>query len=51
MLQGLVPGDICIISIGNIVPADVKCLGVAGDEDTPLQVSSTLAFQALPCLR
>ena len=34
----LVPGDIVLISIGNIVPADIKLLGEEGD-DVPMQVS------------
>ena len=32
----LVPGDIVLLAIGNVVPADVKLLG--GAEDEPLQV-------------
>lgn len=34
----LVPGDICLIAIGNIVPADLKLLGEEGD-DVPMQVT------------
>ena len=34
----LVPGDICLIAIGNIVPADLKLLGEEGD-DVPMQAS------------
>lgn len=33
----LVPGDIILMAIGNIVPADVKLLGEEGD-DIPMQV-------------
>jgi H+-transporting ATPase len=34
----LVPGDIVIIQFGNIVPADVKLLGVSGSDEVPMQV-------------
>ena len=34
---GLVPGDVCLIAIGNIIPADVKLLGDEEGED-PIQV-------------
>ena len=33
----LVPGDIILLAIGNVVPADCKLLG--SSEDEPLQVS------------
>ena len=33
----LVPGDVILMAIGNIVPADVKLLGEEGD-DVPMQV-------------
>ena len=33
----LVPGDVILLAIGNIVPADVKLLGSKVDE--PVQVS------------
>ena len=33
----LVPGDVILLAIGNIVPADVKLLG--SNEDEPVQVS------------
>jgi len=36
--KDLVPGDIILMAIGNIVPADVKLLGEEGD-DIPMQVS------------
>lgn len=32
----LVPGDVVLIAIGNIVPADLKLLGEEGD-DVPMQ--------------
>lgn len=35
--SGLVPGDVILMAIGNIVPADVKLLGEVGD-DVPMQV-------------
>lgn len=34
----LVPGDVILMAIGNIVPADAKLLGEEGD-DIPMQVS------------
>ncbi len=34
---GLVPGDVILMAIGNIVPADAKLLGEEGD-DVPMQV-------------
>ena len=34
----LVPGDIVIIQFGNIVPADVKLLGVSSSDEVPMQV-------------
>lgn len=37
----LVPGDICLIAIGNIVPADLKLLGEEGD-DVPMQVTDSV---------
>ena len=36
---GLVPGDVILMAIGNIVPADAKLLGEEGD-DVPMQVSA-----------
>lgn len=33
----LVPGDVILMAIGNVVPADVKLLGEEGD-DVPMQV-------------
>ncbi len=43
----LVPGDIVLISIGNIVPADIKLLGEEGD-DVPMQVSCNSSACFLP---
>lgn len=35
----IVPGDVLIVRLGDIVPADVKILGDEGDEDqVPMQV-------------
>ena len=39
----LVPGDVLIIRLGNIVPADVKILeeeGEGGGEEVPMQVKA-----------
>ena len=33
----LVPGDVILMAIGNVVPADVKLMGEEGD-DVPMQV-------------
>lgn len=47
----LVPGDVIIIRLGDIVPADVKILeedgGMIGEE-TPMQVSRGLALLGQP---
>jgi hypothetical protein len=32
-----VPGDVILMAIGNVVPADVKLMGEEGD-DVPMQV-------------
>jgi H+-transporting ATPase len=39
----LVPGDVILIRLGDVVPADVKLLGdeeEAAEDETPMQVSS-----------
>mmetsp|Transcript_11130 Transcript_11130/g.33371 ORF Transcript_11130/g.33371 Transcript_11130/m.33371 type:complete len:1061 (-) Transcript_11130:545-3727(-) len=46
--SGLVPGDVILMAIGNIVPADVKLLGEVGD-DVPMQVDqAALTGESLP---
>ena len=37
----LVPGDVILMAIGNVVPADVKLMGEEGD-DVPMQVRFSL---------
>ena len=50
----LVPGDIIIVSLGDIVPADIKILAEEGssghpDDETPLQVDqAALTGESLP---
>ncbi|EFN55631.1 hypothetical protein CHLNCDRAFT_133797 [Chlorella variabilis] len=52
--SNLVPGDICIIRLGDIVPADIKILGEEGssgkpEDETPLQCDqAALTGESLP---
>lgn len=44
----LVPGDVILMAIGNIVPADVKLMGEEGD-DIPMQIDqAALTGESLP---
>ncbi|KAK9829684.1 hypothetical protein WJX72_007324 [[Myrmecia] bisecta] len=45
----LVPGDVVIIRLGDIVPADLKLLGEEGEEDHPMQVDqAALTGESMP---
>lgn len=45
---GLVPGDVVLVRLGDIVPADVKILG-EGDGETPLQIDqAALTGESMP---
>lgn len=46
---GLVPGDVIVCRIGDIVPADIKLLGDPNDTSSPLQVDqAALTGESLP---
>lgn len=48
----IVPGDVLIVRLGDIMPADIKILGEEGDEDqAPMQVGPARAAGAACCLR
>ncbi|KAK9798585.1 hypothetical protein WJX73_003965 [Symbiochloris irregularis] len=45
----LVPGDVIVVRIGDIVPADIKLLGDEADTSSPLQVDqAALTGESLP---
>ncbi|DBA75013.1 TPA: hypothetical protein ACH3X1_010354 [Trebouxia sp. C0004] len=47
--QLLVPGDIVVVRLGEIVPADIKLMGESGEDDHPLQVDqAALTGESLP---
>eukprot|EP00884_Botryococcus_braunii_P014010 jgi/Botrbrau1/2260/Bobra.101_2s0084.1 len=43
----LVPGDIVIIRLGDVIPADVKILGEDGEHDQPLQTDCSAMHMAM----
>lgn len=46
----IVPGDVLVVRLGDIVPADIKLLGEEGEEDeAPMQIDqAALTGESLP---